>query len=158
MAGMASQGLPTLRDRIPGFRRLTRLPSQVIRRNPFEGDIIPSRAPLVAFGSGRPTLPFPHPWNYKQPIRILHSYFWDAEDIEGPGRHNRYLEVPWFPPVLVTRDLGKNLGQMEVALVVGTFVKLFRFKAVNQENPERAGVSTKPLDGVMIELIPRSKD
>jgi len=56
--------------------------------------------------SSRPTLPFPHPWNYKQPIQILETYFWDAENIDGAGRHNRYLEVPWFSPVLVTRDPG----------------------------------------------------
>jgi cytochrome P450 len=47
---------------------------------------------------------------------------------------------------------GKDLGQLEVALVVGAFVKLFRFKAVNCENPVRAGVSTKPQDGVLVEI------
>ena len=47
---------------------------------------------------------------------------------------------------------GKHLGQLEVALVVGAFVKLFRFKAVNPENQAKAGVSTKPLDGVLVEL------
>src|SRR5262249_17494379 len=39
---------------------------------------------------------------------------------------------------------GKHLGQLEVALVVGAFVKLFRFKAVHPDIRERAGVSTKP--------------
>src|SRR4029077_17056392 len=47
---------------------------------------------------------------------------------------------------------GKHLGQLEVGLVVGAFVKLFRFKAVNPENPAKAGVSTKPLDGTLVEL------
>jgi cytochrome P450 len=47
---------------------------------------------------------------------------------------------------------GKNLGQLEVALVVGACVKLFQFSAVNAENPARAGVSTKPRDGVLVEL------
>ena len=47
---------------------------------------------------------------------------------------------------------GKHLGQLEVALVVGAFVKLFQFKAVNRENPARAGVSTKPADGVLLEM------
>jgi cytochrome P450 len=47
---------------------------------------------------------------------------------------------------------GKHLGQLEVALVVGAFVKLFRFQAVTSENPPRAGVSTKPLDGTLVEL------
>ncbi len=47
---------------------------------------------------------------------------------------------------------GKHLGQLEVALVVGALVKLFRFEAVNPENRAKAGVSTKPLDGVLVEL------
>ncbi|MEQ9406374.1 MAG: cytochrome P450 [Fuerstiella sp.] len=51
-------------------------------------------------------MPFPHPWNFQQPIDILESYFWQANDETGPGRHNRYLDVPGFPPVLVTRDPG----------------------------------------------------
>ncbi|MEZ6049866.1 MAG: cytochrome P450 [Planctomycetaceae bacterium] len=55
---------------------------------------------------GRPALPFPHPWNYDQPITILETYFWGAEKETGAGRHNRYLDVPGFPPVLVTRDPG----------------------------------------------------
>jgi cytochrome P450 len=58
------------------------------------------------FRSGRPTLPFPHPWNYLEPIRILETYFWGAESEPGPGRHNRYLEIPGFAPVLVSRDPG----------------------------------------------------
>lgn len=57
-------------------------------------------------GSARPTVPFPHPWNYDQPIRILESYFWDADSETGPGRHNRYLDVPGFAPILVSRDPG----------------------------------------------------
>jgi cytochrome P450 len=47
---------------------------------------------------------------------------------------------------------GKHLGQLEVGLVVGAFVKLFRFKAVHSVNQAKAGVSTKPLDGVLVEL------
>lgn len=50
---------------------------------------------------------------------------------------------------------GKSLGQLEVALVVGAFVKLFRFHALNTENQARAGVSTKPFDGVLVELRPQ---
>jgi cytochrome P450 len=49
-------------------------------------------------------MPFPHPWNYQEPIRILETYFWGADTEQGSGRHNRYLEVPGFAPVLVTRD------------------------------------------------------
>ena len=40
-----------------------------MRNNPFAGDIQPTRVPL--FGFGRPTLPFPHIGNYREPIRIL---------------------------------------------------------------------------------------
>jgi hypothetical protein len=41
--------------------------------------------------------------------------------------------------------------------VVGAFVKLFRFKAVNPDNQARAGVSTKPLDGALVELELRER-
>jgi cytochrome P450 len=47
---------------------------------------------------------------------------------------------------------GKYLGQLEVALVVGALVKVFHFTAVNQENTARAGVSTKPADGTLVDL------
>jgi cytochrome P450 len=46
---------------------------------------------------------------------------------------------------------GKHLGQLGVALVVGAFVKHFRFKAVDSANPVRAGVSTKPRDGTLLD-------
>jgi len=52
---------------------------------------------------------------------------------------------------------GKHLGQIEVALVVGAFVKLFRFTAANAENDVRAGVSTKPRDGTLVDLELRSE-
>jgi cytochrome P450 len=96
--------LTVLRDYVPGFRRLLRLPGQLLGTSPFAGDIRPTRVPLFWPRSGRPTLPFPHPWNYDRPITILETYFWGAEAEQGPGRHTRYLEVPGFPPVLVTRD------------------------------------------------------
>jgi cytochrome P450 len=98
--------LTVLRDHVPGFRRLERLPRQLLGISPFSGTIRPTRVPLFAPGSGRPTQPFPHPWNYHEPIRILETYFWGAEAEKGSGRHNRYLEVPGFAPVLVTRDPG----------------------------------------------------
>jgi cytochrome P450 len=47
---------------------------------------------------------------------------------------------------------GKHLGELEVGLVVGAFVKLFRVRAVRTKNPPRAGVSTKPADGTLVEL------
>lgn len=47
---------------------------------------------------------------------------------------------------------GKHLGQLEVALVVGAFVKMFRFRAEHRQNEAKAGVSTKPLDGTLVDL------
>ena len=47
---------------------------------------------------------------------------------------------------------GKSLGQLEVALVVGAFAKLFRFESVTPDSGVRAGVSTKPADGVWVDL------
>ncbi|NNJ25892.1 cytochrome P450 [Alienimonas chondri] len=85
-----------------GRGRLERLPGQLRRRNPFGGSCLPAAVPL--FGRGRPALPFPHPWNYGQPLDILDTYFHGADALEGAGRHNRYLDVPGFAPVLVTRD------------------------------------------------------
>lgn len=77
-----------------------------MRRSPFGGSIQASRVPLVTLRSGRPTVPFPHPGNYKRPLEILEAFFWGAEQETGGGRHNRYLDVPGFAPVLVTRDPG----------------------------------------------------
>ena len=33
-------------------------------KNIFDGDSKPSRVKILSFNSGRPSLPFPHPWNY----------------------------------------------------------------------------------------------
>jgi cytochrome P450 len=99
--------LSTLLGRaVPGYRRMTRLPRQLCGINPFDGDSRPARIRLFGHNSGRPSLPFPHPWNYAEPIRILETYFWGADAVQGPGRHNRYLDVPGFSPVLVSRDPG----------------------------------------------------
>ena len=70
--------------------------------NPFAGDLAPSRVRL--FGRGRPSLPFPHPWNFREPLRILDAIWHGAERESGPGRHNRYLYVGGFAPVFLTRD------------------------------------------------------
>jgi cytochrome P450 len=70
--------------------------------NPFGGDCMPARVPL--FGIGRPSSPFPHPWNYRQPVRILDTFFLHADRETGSARHNRYLDVPGLPHVLVTRE------------------------------------------------------
>lgn len=101
---MLSQLIGRLEDRVPGLLRLKRLPRQLLRISPFTGSIQPARVPLFSLGSKRPSLPFPHPWNYREPLRILETYFWNADDDAGSGRHTRYLEVPGFAPVLVTRD------------------------------------------------------
>lgn len=70
--------------------------------NPFEDDCSPGRVPL--FATGRPSLPVPHPWNYREPLRILETYFWGTESETGPARHNRYFDVPGLPVGLVTRE------------------------------------------------------
>lgn len=75
---------------------------QVIGVNPFDGDARPTRVRL--FGLGRPSLPFPHLWNYREPIRILDTFFCDAERETGSGKHNRYLDVPGLSHVLITRE------------------------------------------------------
>ncbi|MGP1347238.1 MAG: cytochrome P450, partial [Phycisphaerales bacterium] len=86
------------------WQRLAHLPRQLRARSPFQGTIKPSRVPLLAPGLARPSLPFPHPWNYRGPLRILESFFWNADAETGSARHNRYLEVPGLAPVLITRD------------------------------------------------------
>ena len=52
---------------------------------------------------------------------------------------------------------GTHLGQLEVGLVVGAFVKSFRFNAVSPDNRAKAGVSTKPLDGALVDLELRQR-
>ncbi len=84
---------------------LSRLRKQIVRENPFGGDCLPGRVPVL-FQPGRRSLPFPHPWNYQRPIEILETYFHRAAEATGAARHNRYLDMPGFPPVLVTRDPG----------------------------------------------------
>ena len=80
----------------------SRLLQQVRGVNPFGGDCRPTRVPL--FGFGRPTLPFPHLWNYKNPIKIFETFYWDIEKETGSGKHNRYIYVAGLPPVLLTRE------------------------------------------------------
>jgi cytochrome P450 len=102
---MLTQLATFLRD-IPGGERIARLPRQLMWVNPFAGDVLPTRVPMFGAKSARTVTPFPHPWNYQQPLQILESYFGGADKEQGPGRHNRYLEVPGFSPILVTRDPG----------------------------------------------------
>lgn len=89
-----------------GARWFSRTWKQMIGQSPFEGDIRPTRIPLYSPFSGRPTLPFPHPWNYQQPLRILETFFHEADGGESSGKHNRYLDILGFAPVFVTRDPG----------------------------------------------------
>ncbi len=79
-----------------------RLLQQLTKKNPFGGNYLPSRVSLLA--RNRVSLPFPHLWNYREPIRILDAYFQSVDDLDRSGKHNRYLDVPFFPAVLVTRD------------------------------------------------------
>ena len=88
--------------RCPSKHGHARLLQQVRGVNPFAGDCLPTRVPL--FGFGRPTLPFPHLWNYKNPIKIFETFYWDAEKETGSGKHNRYIYVAGLPPVLLTRE------------------------------------------------------
>ena len=119
---MAVRTWTWLQDRVPGVRRIGRLPRQVLRISPFAGSIRPTRVPLISFASGRPSLPFPHPWNYDEPLRILETFFWNADAEQGPGRHNRYLEVPGFDPILVTRD--PRIIRVEEAGVPTTYLSV----------------------------------
>jgi cytochrome P450 len=50
---------------------------------------------------------------------------------------------------------GQHLGQLESALVVGALVKLFTFTAPTPDYRAKAGVSTKPLDGTLVDLTLR---
>ena len=81
---------------------LGRVLQQIRGVNPFDGDCLPTRVSL--FGFGRPSLPFPHLWNYKNPIKIFETFYWDVEKETGSGKHNRYLYLAGLPPVLLTRE------------------------------------------------------
>ncbi len=88
---------------------MKRLLKQLCGICPFAGDIRPVRVPLLRPFSGRPALPFPHPRNFHEPLRILETYFWRADEAAesvkaSGGQHHRYLDFPGFAPVLVTRD------------------------------------------------------
>lgn len=89
---------------MPATTWFSRVVEQARGVNPFAGDVVPSRVPI--FADGRPSWPFPHPWNYREPLRILDAIWWGADREPGAGRHNRYLYAGGFPPVLITRDPG----------------------------------------------------
>jgi len=79
------------------------------------------------------------------------------EELEKRGRsakemlHFGFGYGPRFCP-------GRSLGLLEVGLVVGAVVKLFKFTAMNDRKAARAGVSTKPADGVLVELELRNPE
>ena len=81
-----------------------RILQQIKGVNPFGGDCAPSRVSL--FSLGRPAMPVPLPWNYKEPIQIFEAFYSEADRETGWGKHNRYLYAAGLPPVLVTRDPG----------------------------------------------------
>jgi cytochrome P450 len=87
-------------------QRISLIFKRLIGINPFQGDSKPSRVNIFVSKSKRPSSPFPHPWNYKEPIRILESIYSDIEAEVGSARNNRYIDAPPFAPVLVTRDPG----------------------------------------------------
>lgn len=77
---------------------------QMLGESPFPGTLNPSRVPLLIPSGVRKSLPFPHPWNFREPIEILESLFVDADAERGSGRHTVYLSLPGIAPFLVTRD------------------------------------------------------
>ncbi len=81
---------------------LNRTTKQIRGISPFTGSFLPGRVPV--FAGGRPSMPFPHFWNYHEPLKILETYFWGVDDEVGSKKHNRYLDVPGLDHVLVTRD------------------------------------------------------
>lgn len=95
-----------------------RLPGQLLQRNPFGGSLSVARIPTLV-SRGRPCLPFPHPWNFRKPLQILQSCHWNADSLDGDGRHSHYLDLPGFPPVLITREpaliraIAKDSGDRE---------------------------------------------
>ena len=72
--------------------------------NPFKGDVPVSRVWITRPRTRGKTLPFPTRGNYHQPIEILATFFAKAGTERGRAKHNRYLEIPGFDPVMVTRD------------------------------------------------------
>jgi len=49
----------------------------------------------------------------------------------------------------------KFLGQLEVGLVVGVIVRTFKFREAGSDIRAKAGVSTKPMNGVLVDLALR---
>jgi cytochrome P450 len=79
---------------------------------------------------------------------------WEKLKEQGRGSkeflHFGFGHVPRVCP-------GKHLGQLEVGLIVGAFLKLFRFRSVDRDNSATAAISTKPKDNALVELEPRRR-
>lgn len=83
---------------------MRQLPRQLLFRSPFKGDVATSRVWITRPESRNDTLPFPHPWNYHQPLEILDTFFSKADDQVGSAKHNRFLEIPFCSAVLISRE------------------------------------------------------
>ena len=83
---------------------MRQLPRQLLFRSPFKGDFATSRVWITRPESRNDTLPFPHPWNYHQPLEILDTFFSKADDQVGSAKHNRFLEIPFCSAVLISRE------------------------------------------------------
>jgi cytochrome P450 len=70
--------------------RLRRLPGQLAGATPFGGTLRPQPVPLAAAG-------FAVLRHFRTPLRILDFVF-------RGGGHLKYLDVPFFPPILFVRD------------------------------------------------------
>lgn len=79
---------------------------QLLLINPFKGDVKVSRVWITRPSSRGKTLPIPTGSNFHQPLDILATFFAKANPQQGDGQHNRYLEIPGFDPVFVSRDPG----------------------------------------------------
>lgn len=80
------------------------MPGQSTRRSPFAGTLRLSRVRLLQRTPHG--LPFPHLWNYREPLRILDAVFWGADREAGDARHNRYAKGPFLGLGMITRDPG----------------------------------------------------
>ena len=72
------------------------------------------------------------------------------ENIDTSGRSKEFLHFGFGYGARVCP--GQHLGELETALVVGGIVKLFEFEGISETVAPRAGVSTKPADGVLVRL------
>ena len=88
------------------------------------------------------------------PATVFAPERWDVMEKKGLSAkemlHFGFGHGPRYCP-------GRSLGLLEVGLVVGAIVKLFRFRAVYDHTGASAGVSTKPADGVLVDLELRDK-